>query len=201
MSDLPAIHRAITEAQERGDPAAANAAYALELQELARQPQASTAVAPATAGVPAERVEEVFDYLASEFDQDSADRLRAAWGGRAGEKLALAVAFSSDHPGLVSISEKWGLADHPVLLELAAQLAGELGYSLGTNPRTATAGPGSPRVDEGFAAGMRSFTERIEAARGAGNSRLANQLYQEQQAWIASVQGNQPIVGRLGRTA
>lgn len=48
---------------------------------------------------------------------------------------------------------------------------------------------------EQFADGLRGFSERIERAQAAGDGRLANEVYMDQQRWIARVNGNAPIVG------
>lgn len=52
---------------------------------------------------------------------------------------------------------------------------------------------------EQFKDGMRGFNERIERATSEGDSRTANEVYIEQQRWIASVKGNQPAVGAWGK--
>lgn len=54
---------------------------------------------------------------------------------------------------------------------------------------------------EQFADGMRGFNERIERAQAEGNGRIANEIYMEQQRWIASIDGNGPIVGALDSTS
>lgn len=54
---------------------------------------------------------------------------------------------------------------------------------------------------EQFTSGMRHFAERIEAAQEAGDSRIANSVYMEQQLWIEHVAGNGPIVGAQDSTS
>lgn len=54
---------------------------------------------------------------------------------------------------------------------------------------------------EQFAEGMRHFNERIEQAQAAGDSRIANEVYMEQQRWVAHVSGNGPIVGAQDSTS
>lgn len=54
---------------------------------------------------------------------------------------------------------------------------------------------------EQFAEGMRHFNERIETAQAAGDSRIANDVYREQQRWIGHVAGNGPIIGAQDSTS
>ena len=54
---------------------------------------------------------------------------------------------------------------------------------------------------EQFADGLRVFNERIERAQAAGDGRLANEIYQNQQKWITAVNGNAPIVGARDSTS
>ena len=51
---------------------------------------------------------------------------------------------------------------------------------------------------EEFKDGLRGFNERIEQAQASGDSRTANEIYIESQKWIASVNGNQVVVGGRG---
>ena len=54
---------------------------------------------------------------------------------------------------------------------------------------------------EQFTDGMRHFNERIELAQASGDSRIANEVFMEQQRWIARVNGNGPIVGAQDSTS
>jgi len=51
---------------------------------------------------------------------------------------------------------------------------------------------------EEFQNGLRGFNERIERAQAEGDGRTANNVYIEQQRWIAGVNGNETIIGGRG---
>jgi len=140
----------------------------------------------------------------------SIDDLFSGWGSDAGVNLGYASAFEDTHGDVAEVFMKWGLSGHPAVVEAAALMGrkyatrtGEMTVTDDTAPSTQPIFEGIPsaRSGEGFAAQMRDFQRRIDQAQSEGNSRLANQIYAQQQSWIAAVKGNAPIVGSTGRTA
>lgn len=197
--NLPAIRQEITEAQERGDVPAANEAYSRELQALAggSQPSSEGHSSPAPAApspLPAEHVSAVWSELEA-TDPEGARQLKGQWGADAAANMGYAAAWMRAN---MSADEIAAAPNDPKLLAVAARMGREMVHAApAAQPRPETtdheAGPMTVNA-ETFDAGMRQFSERIERAQAEGKTRLANEIYAEQQEWIARVKGRGDIV-------
>ena len=221
--------RAAAEAQARGDSAAANAAYAAELAvrsgtvapvaDAATDGASEVTIAgPNGSGEPVAVGVVGTDEVANARiamspwsgwnGGPSVDELFSRWGPDAGANLAYAEAFEDTHGDVAAVIDKWGLSGHPGVVEAAAILGRRMATESGAQRETSAAEP-QPALEgiltatsrEAIAEKMREFNQRIERAQAAGDSPLANTIYQDQQRWIAATQGNRPVVGAGGRYA
>jgi hypothetical protein len=215
-------------ALERGDRAAADIAYSRELELLTAQRNVDTPAGPGhPTGVPAnfDAEKRLFAPLYdAKYDDWQVSQLRQAWAGREAENFALAKAYHDDHPKMMSIAEKYGLADHPALLEMAAEAARAEGRTFtpagqqppATDSQTrpvgypgqAGAGGAAPRASaieqvqallNGYpptpAKMLQKLNEQIAEAQARGDSSRANELSVLQMDYLREQQGgSQPIV-------
>lgn len=101
------------------------------------------------------------------------------------------------NPGdLAKLETKDGrfMMDHPLLMQLFATIGREMAE--GTLGPTLTESEKDTLDDE-----IRGLREKQEEAKSKGDSKLANRLYQQEQALIAKRHGNKPVVGVQGRAA
>ncbi len=223
VSEVQTHRTAAAEALSVHDNKGANAAYQAELKALEGQTPDGDTVEDnqglddpgagdksQTGLISDESIEEIYTELSSEFGPESVDTLRGRWGNDAGENIALVQALVEDHPELNDIASDFGLQDHPGLIALAAHLARNFGYSFDNINMSETikepsvennSNTGNNIDQEAFSKTMRDFNSRISLAQSEGNSKLANTIYAKQLDWLASVKGNQPIVGSKQRTA
>lgn len=128
------------------------------------------------------------DWPGQEYEKNK------AVANRAFEELASRAGVSIDD--LKQIETKSGrfLMDDADMVRLFAALGREMGESrlgsvLSASDREQTEG----RIAE--------VRKKISEAQAAGDSRKANELYQEEQKLISSLKGSQPVVGSQGRAA
>lgn len=139
------------------------------------------------------------------FAQQSEAALRSEWKGdeydknknlanRAFSELASRAGIPADVLSKIETKDGRFLMDRPEIVKLFAVVGREMAEgSLG------------PSLTEGEAATIdgqiADVKKQISEAQDAGNSKLANQLYQKEQSLIAKRSGSKPIVGAQGRAA
>lgn len=139
------------------------------------------------------------------FAQQSEQALRSEWKGdeydknknmanRAFTELASRAGIQVDVLSKLETKDGRFLMDRPELVKLFAVVGREM--SEGTLGPTLT--ESEAETIDGQIKDLR--TQQAEA-QSSGNSKLANQLYQKEQALIAKRSGNKPIVGAAGRAA
>jgi hypothetical protein len=113
---------------------------------------------------------------------------------------------------VLSVFEKFGLGDHPAVYEAGAIMGRDAVIYAG-DPSPAIRGVSNMTEVQLNSAEVQAMTETayedaLEAmrqqtneAQAEGQSKRANRLYAEQQAFITARQGSQPIVGGPGRSA
>lgn len=177
------------------------------------RPNGHTAPAPVTA-LSADEVGAVRGRLSEDgWDGDPlVDELFTRWGSDTAMNLGFVQAFASVYPDVLSVFERFGLGDHPAVYEAGAIMGRDAviyagdpepairGVSNMTDVQLNTAEVQAMSEDE-YDDALEAMREKTSKAQGEGNSRKANRLYAEQQAFITARQGNTPIVGLGGRTA
>lgn len=140
-----------------------------------------------------------------EFAQQSEAALRSEWKGdeydknknlanRAFSELASRAGIPVDVLSKLETKDGRFLMDRPELVKLFAVVGREMAE--GTLGPTLT--ESEAETIDGQIKDLR--TQQAEA-QSSGNSKLANTLYQKEQALIAKRSGNKPIVGAQGRSA
>ena len=138
-----------------------------------------------------------------EFADEQMAALKSEWGKDADVNMKFANRALVDIAGRVGvdmedlkgIQGKDGrfLLDHAPLAKVFAEIGREMGEG--------TLGGG---IDESAREGLENqvseIREQIEKARSEGNNKKANDLYQKEQALLAKISGNQPVVGAAGRS-
>lgn len=139
------------------------------------------------------------------FAQQSEAALRSKWRGeefdknknlanRAFSDLASRAGISVDVLSKIETKDGRFLMDRPELVEIFAVIGREMAEgSLGPTLTESEA----ETIDSQIA----DLRKQQAEAQSAGNSKLANQLYQKEQALIKKRSGNKPIVGAQGRAA
>ena len=141
----------------------------------------------------------------AEFVKQSETQLRTEWKGDAYERNVTladrALTELSNRAGvpvseLRSIETKEGrfLLDDPRIVRLIAVVGremaeGTLGGVVSTDERDT--------IEEQIA----DLRKKVDEAKDQGNSKVANQLYQQQLALRSKLTNNQPVVGTQGRVA
>jgi len=151
--------------------------------------------------------QQAFMEAEAKADKEFADKqmadLKAEWGGDADVNMKFANRALVDIAGRVGvdmedlkgIQGKDGrfLLDHAPLAKVFAEIGREMGEG--------TLGGG---IDESAREGLENqvseVREQIAKARSEGDNRKANALYQKEQALLAKISGNQPVVGAAGRS-
>jgi len=138
------------------------------------------------------------------FAQSQEDALKSEWKGDLEKNKTLAnraFAEMANRAGLslealTKIETKDGrfLMDRAEIVKLFAGLGREMAEG--------TLGPAvSESERETMQEQLGDLRKQIDKAQAEGNSKRANTLYQREQAMIAKMQGNKPVVGVAGRVA
>lgn len=131
-----------------------------------------------------------YKYLRQEWGAEDADALLHRWGACWGANLKAAAGFVATYPELNEIATRYGLADHPALLECAAVLSRYVRRETQPGARQVTQDQPSQDVD----AELRQIRSDQRQAQAEGRSRDAQSLYEREMALIAQRDGNRPIV-------
>lgn len=136
-----------------------------------------------------------------QYAEQVMEGLRKEWGAdfdtnKQYANRAAAHLFGDEFDAARKIEMKDGrfLMDRPELLKVFAKIGREMGE--GTLGSVMTDGDKEAAETE-----LRSLRKQIGEAQAEGNSKRANELYQKEQALIAKMGGNRPVVGAQGRTA
>lgn len=213
-TQIDRYRQAADAAQTRGDPGAANAAYARELavraEDAGPAPGRESAPRAASAPVAAEpapsppalspaEVERAFAAMGW-WDEGGpgaarAAGLRARWGADAAANLRHAEAFGRTHPDVRDALYRAGFGDHPAIVEVAAMLGRRYGAPA---PRPvaapAAAAPFDGDAETAFEDALAATRARIAEAQARGQNARAARLYQDELRLIADRRGRRPIV-------
>jgi len=213
--NLPAVaeaQTAIAEAKAANDPAAANAAYAQELDALRGDNSGKTlAITPAETGPAAASTEVVENMLTAlaEYEPDEVAELRRVWPGKEmGDNIAY-VHWLADRYSLAGQMD--GVVDSVGLLRLGAVVARQVHAEVNrAKPPTTTTRTENKPMNSPDVAGLddEAFEERLEASRdkqrdllSRGLTKRANAENARELGLIELRHGNAPVVGRHGRNA